>query len=277
MSPFWERKLRMVWEIKKDGITNFLVGTAHFFPCSFRKSLKQLISNADVALFEGPLDEGNMDAVREYSLATLDSMSLYDALEQKTITELNKELGGGSGFTECSLASYMHVLKQETHDLLSQEIEGLRPWMAFFKLWSQFLAKRGWKHSVDLEALSIARELGKRVVFLETIEEQLDALDGIPIERIVNYVNNFKNWGKFSHYHKEQYLKGSLDGLLNIISGFPTRCSSIIENRDPVFFERMGAYIAAGNAAVFLGTTHIRGVIKMLEQEGFKVTQYSYD
>lgn len=274
MSQFWEKKLKMVWEMKKDGRINFLVGTAHFFPHSFRKSLKHLISRADVALFEGPLDESNMNAVREYSWAKLDGMSLYDALDKETIAELNKELGRGLEFTESSLASYMHVFKRENHDLLSQEIEGLRPWMAFFKLWSQYLAKRGWKHSVDLEALSIARELGKRVVFLETIEEQLDALDGIPFERIVNYVNNFKNWEKFSHHHKEQYLKGSLNSLLNVISIFPTRCPSIKEHRDPVFFERMRGYVDAGSAAVFLGTTHIRGVIQMLEQEGFTVTQF---
>ncbi len=274
MSPFWERNLKMVWKVKKNGRTNFLVGTAHFFPYSFRRSLTHLINKADVVLFEGPLDESNMEAVREYGLVTLDDPSLYDTLDQKTIAELNKELGGGSEFTECSLASYMHLFKRENHDLLSREIEGLRPWMAFFKLWSQYLAKRGWKHSVDLEALSVARGLGKKVVFLESIEEQLTALDGIPFERIINYVNNFKNWGKFSHHHRKQYLKGSLDGLLNIISIFPTRCPSIVEHRDPVFFERMRCYVDSGNTAIFLGTTHIRGVIQMLEQEGFTVTQF---
>lgn len=275
MNIFRERKLKMVWEAKKDGRTNFLVGTAHFFPHSFRKSLTHIINRADAVLFEGPLDEHNMDEVREHGLALQNGKSLYDALDKKTIAELNKELGGGSEFTECSLASYIIVFKRENADLLSREIEGLRPWMAFFRLWSQYLAKRGWKHSVDLEALSVARELGKKVVFLETIEEQLDALDGIPLERIVTYLNNFRNWGKFSRYHRKQYLKGSLDGLLDIASAFPTRCPSIIEHRDPVFFERMRDYVDDGNAAVFLGITHIRGLIKMLEQEGFTVTQYS--
>jgi hypothetical protein len=146
--------------------------------------------------------------------------------------------------------------------------------MAFFRLWSQFLARRGWKYSVDLEALSVAKELGKKVVFLETIEEQLEALDGIPFDRIVNYLNKFDMWGRFSNNHKKKYLKGSLDGLLTITTEFPARCPSIIENRDPVFFRRMGPYIDAGGAAVFLGTTHIRGVATMLEKDGFTVTQF---
>ena len=274
MKTLWERKLRMAWEINKNERKSFIVGTAHFFPHSFRKSLVSLIRHADTALFEGPLDESNMDAVRQYGLEGQGGTTLYAALDSKTISEINKELGGSSGYSECSLAAYMALSNLKNQDLLSITIEGLRPWMAFFNLWSQFLVKRGWKYSVDLEALSVARELGRKVVFLETIEEQLEALDGIPFERIVHYMNNFKNWGKFSRHHRKQYLKGSLDGLLNIISEFPTRCTSIIDHRDPVFFERMKPYVDAGEAAVFVGTTHIRGIKKMLEEDGFKVSQY---
>jgi hypothetical protein len=273
MKAPWERKLRMVWEVKKDGLTNFLVGTAHFFPCSFRRSLTHIINKADVVLFEGPLDESNMDAVREYGHTLQNGTSLYDALDPKTIAELNKELGGGSEFTECSLASYIHVFSQAHGDLLSRKIGGLRPWMAFFSLWSQYLVRRGWKYSVDLEALSVARELGKKVIFLETIEEQLDALDGIPFERIVSYLNSFDKWGRYSRNHKKHYLRGSLDKLLTITTAFPTRCSSIIENRDPVFHERMMPYIESGGVAVFLGTTHIQGVTNLLNKDGFTVTQ----
>lgn len=274
MIKIWERKLRMIWEIHRYGRANFLVGTAHFFPCSFRKSLTRLIQNVETVLFEGPLDESNMDAVRQCGLDGWQGQSLYEALDRKVIRELNKEIMNRTDASRASFASYMGLFRSGQKDLLFVELEGLRPWMAFFQLWSQYLVKRGWKYSVDLEALSIARELGRKVVFLETIEEQLRALDGIPFERIVNYVNNFKDWGKFSRHHRKQYLRGSLDGLLNIVTEFPTRCPSIIENRDPVFFERMRPYIAEGGAAIFLGTTHIRGVIKMLEQEGFRITQY---
>jgi len=274
MNTLWERKLRMVWQIKKDTAKNFLIGTAHFFPHSFKKSLTQLINEVDVALFEGPLDEGNMDAVRKYGLEGWQGPSLYNALEQKAIRAINREIMNSNDSNQATFASYVDLFQSGRGDLLFSEIEGLRPWMAFFKLWSQYLTKRGWTYSVDLEALSIARELGKKVIFLETIEEQLDALDGIPFERILDYLNNFRSWGGFSQYHKKQYLKGSLNGLLNTTKAFPTRCASIIDNRDPVFFERMMPYVHKGAVAVFLGTTHIQGITKMLEQDGFKVTQY---
>jgi uncharacterized protein YbaP (TraB family) len=273
MKTLWERELRMVWEIEKDERKSFLVGTAHFFPHSFRKSLTNLIQHAHTVVFEGPLDESNMDAVRRYGLEGQGGTTLYAALDSKTISEINKELGGSSDYTECSLVAYMALSNHKNQDLFFLAIEGLRPWMAFFKLWSQFLVKRGWKYSVDLEALAVARDLSKKVVFLETIEEQLAALDGIPLEKIVDYFNNFRNWGRFSRHHRKQYLKGSLDGLLNITTEFPTRCASIIDHRDPVFFERMRPYVEAGEAAVFVGTTHIRGIKKMLEEDGFKVSQ----
>ena len=37
---------------------------------------------------------------------------------------------------------------------------------------------------MDVEAFHIARELGKKIAFLETIADQLNALDGIPLTEL---------------------------------------------------------------------------------------------
>lgn len=274
MRTLWERKLRMVWEIVKNDRRSFLVGTAHFFPHSFRKSLTSFIRDASAVLLEGPLDEGNMDAVRQYGYKGGEDSLLLKALNRNTLEAINRELGMSKGDMKESITSTIDFLRSTRQDLLAVKLEGLRPWMAFFNIWSQFLAARGWRHSVDLEALTVAKELGKKVVFLETIEEQLEALDGIPLERIVGYLNNFKSWGTFSRHHRRRYLKGSLDGLLSITNSFPTRCPSIIEQRDPVLYERMQHHIEAGSAAIFLGTTHIQGIMRLLGKDGYEVHQY---
>ena len=43
---------------------------------------------------------------------------------------------------------------------LEEELRGLKPWAAFFGLWTRFRARQGWTHSMDLEAARVAAELG---------------------------------------------------------------------------------------------------------------------
>ena len=58
-------------------------------------------------------------------------------------------------------------------------VKGMKPWLAFFTLWSDYLKRLGWKYSVDLEGYQIAREMGKKIIFLETIDEQIQVLQSI--------------------------------------------------------------------------------------------------
>lgn len=266
-----EKSLKMIWRIERGKNQNFLVGTAHFFPYSVKKSLWQLMEKIDVVLFEGPLDESNMNKVRQEAVNDYDSLTLYNALNYDAIVFLNKELGSRpSGLS----MPYMDLFLKKTDDLLKAEIKGLMPWMAFFKIWSYFLMKRGWSYSVDLEAHEVARQTGKEIRYLEKIEEQIAALNGIPIERIINFFNCAKRWEHFANRHAKYYLKGDYESMIRETTGFPTRCESIIEKRDPILFERMMPYIEKGGAGVFVGTTHIGGLIRMLEEKGCVVSQF---
>jgi len=56
----------MIWEVLKDGNRSCLVGAAHFFPYSFKRSLTRYIEKVDTVLLEGPLDESNMSRVIEH-------------------------------------------------------------------------------------------------------------------------------------------------------------------------------------------------------------------
>ena len=104
---------------------------------------------------------------------------------------------------------------------------GLRPWVVFFHLWSSYL---GWHYSIDMEAFQVAQRLLKRTHFLETMEEQLAALDGIPDERIIEYVNRFDQWKSYKKVFLDDFLEGKLDKLMSRTNRFPTRCESIIRS-----------------------------------------------
>jgi uncharacterized protein YbaP (TraB family) len=267
-----ERRLRMVWRVVSQEGSSYLVGTAHFFPFSFKRSLADLIGKTGRVLFEGPLDEADMASVRRHGIRTVDGPSLNEALDRATIAKIEKEFAQTvTGDSRAAFTSYLGLFDPSSGNSPLAEIEHLKPWMAFFTIWAQFLRRRGWQYSVDLQAFEAAQKLGKEIHFLETIEEQVRAMDGIPFEDLVSFVKDIGNWEKYSKDHARRYRKGDIQGLMTATTRFPTRCPSIVESRDPVLFARMIPYIEQGDTIAFVGTTHIRGITRMLEQAGYRV------
>ncbi|HPP06044.1 MAG TPA: TraB/GumN family protein, partial [Syntrophorhabdaceae bacterium] len=138
-----------------------------------------------------------------------------------------------------------------------------------------YLRNRGWIYSVDLDAHSVAKRLKKKIHYLETIEEQVSALEAIPVEMIVRFISFFDRWEEFAKRHALYYKRGELDNMLKSTIEFPTRYKSIIEDRDPILFDRMKPYMEQGNAIAFVGTTHIKGLSAMFQSHGFNVSKVS--
>jgi uncharacterized protein YbaP (TraB family) len=267
--PWKEKRLRTVWRVEKNGTGSLLVGTAHFSPCRFRKALTRLIQGSETVLFEGPLDQQSMADVARYGRRGEGTPSVYDALDPAVIREINRQLAARSG-PATTAGSYLDLIYAKTSGFLEENARGVRPWMAFFTTWSAFL---NWKYSMDVEAFRIARKLGKKIEYLETIEDQLEALDGIPFDRIVNYFNRFQHWSAHRELFTKIFLEGNLPNYLSITEEFPTRCESIIGKRDPIFFKGIRASFEKGQTTAFVGIGHIPGVRKMFFDEGYRVTQ----
>ncbi len=271
MNLFWwkEERLRTVWRVEKGQKVSFLVGTAHFTPYRFRRALTKLIQNADIILFEGPLDQESMARVVQYGQQGENTPSIYEALDPVAIREINRQLNVRlTGDT--TAGSYLQLIHPKSSDFLEVHTQGVRPWMAFFTVWSAFL---DWKYSMDVEAFHIAQKLGKKIQFLETIEDQLTALDGIPFERLIRYLNSVKNWKAHKEMFLRAFLEGDLEKFLSLTGEFPTRCESILTRRDPLFFRRIKTFFEEGKTAAFVGVAHIPGIRKMLLEEGYQVTQ----
>ena len=82
----------MIWEVQKKGRISHLVGTAHFFPYSFRGSLQPYLESARVVMFEGPLDDDNMARVREAGIDKEDSYHIFNELDDNTIAGISDAL-----------------------------------------------------------------------------------------------------------------------------------------------------------------------------------------
>jgi len=267
--PWKEKRLQTVWRVEKNSSVSFLVGTAHFSPISFRKALSRLVRGSETVLFEGPLDQESMAVVARYGARGEDTLSVYDVLDPAVIREINRQLAERSG--QAAMAgSLLDLINVKTSGFLEQHARGVRPWMAFFTTWSAFL---NWKHSMDVEAFRIARELGKKIDYLETIDDQLNALDGIPFDRIVNYFNRFQHWSAHRERFTKVFLEGNVQNYLSITEEFPTRCESIIGKRDPIFFQGMKTFFEKGRTTAFVGVGHIPGIRNMFLDEGYRVIQ----
>jgi len=271
-NPF-KKRFKMLWKIEKDKKRSYLAGCAHFFPISYRLSLKEIIKDLDTVIFEGPLDEANMDAVRGYSIMSEGGKNIKDMIDKDIIRAIENELT--SFYYKGTVQDYINVLKPHRSSILDREIEGLSPWMAFFRIWCIYLKNRGWHYSVDIEAHSIAKKLKKDIYYLETIEEQLSALEAIPVEKIVNFISIFYKWDDLAKNHARYYKTGQIEKLLNSTLVFPTRYPSIIEERDPILYSRMRPFIEKGKAIVFVGITHIKGLSIFFQKDGFLVSKLS--
>ncbi len=269
MNLFWwkEKRLRTIWKVEKERHASFLVGTAHFSPYSFKKTLTRLIQGVDTVLFEGPLDQESMAKVVQYGQQGEDEPSLYKGLHPDVVGEISKLLAARSG-PQTTVLPYLDILHPTNSDFLEGLMQGVRPWRAFFSIWSAFL---NWRHSMDMEAFHIARKLGKKIDYLETIEDQLAALDGIPFERIVNYLNHIGSWGAHKEVFTKAFLEGDIQQFSSMTGEFPTRCESIIAKRDPIFFGRMKLFFEKGKTVAFVGVGHIPGIRKLFFDEGYQV------
>lgn len=262
-----QRTFAMLWEIEKNGRRSWIGGTAHFFCFSFESSFRELFQKVDTVLFEGPLDPASLDQVSAIGRTPgPESPRVAEALTEEDIRRLERVVCGPRGFW-ARFVGAEHKNPPDVRHLLSDT----RHWMAFFSLWTSFLARRGWTQSVDLEAWHLALDMGKAVRGMESIPEQIETLESIPIPRIVNFIRSCRKWPRYIKRNVRAYLKGDVDNMFGTSIEFPTRTELVIHRRDARFLERMRPFIEEGRCAVFVGSAHMINLRGMLAEAGFSV------
>ena len=259
----------MIWQVQKNGSISQLVGTAHFFPYSFRNALHRCLQNARIVMFEGPLDEESMARVRQAGTDIESSSHLFDELDDQTIAGIT-----GTLIPICRMRNSAHFFqycKDDLNKTVYDLVLGMQPWLAFFTLWSTYLQRIGWKYSVDMEGFSVAQELDKKIIFLESIEEQIKVLQNISHEKIIHFLKQTDHWETLANDYVRFYLKGDLEKLRFSGIRFPSRHRSVIDHRDDIFFGRMKAELARGDVVAFLGAPHLKGMSRLLLADGYQV------
>jgi uncharacterized protein YbaP (TraB family) len=254
----------MVWEVGRRERRSRLVGAAHFFPRHFRRSLRRLIGPARVVLLEGPLDEPARRKVLEAGRGT-GGGALYEAASDTIRMRL--------GIVPAPLDVHQllkDLLFGRREQWLEEELRSLKPWAAFFAIWTRYCERQGWTYTLDLDAARIAAGLGRQIRTLETIEEQIATLEAVPLERFARFLSR-EDWAAYCAAYERHYLAGGLEALVAASQAFPTYCEPVIGRRDGVLAERMSAQLERGDACVVIGVAHCPGVLAALRAQGFSV------
>jgi uncharacterized protein YbaP (TraB family) len=265
-----EKKLKMIWELDKNNKRSLLIGTAHFFPYSFKTSLANCLQNARTVIFEGPLDQDSMALVVNCGIDRQSDYHIFDDLDAKTIDRITHKIAPKCRDKDKFLI--FNLRKFSIENPVSEMVKGMKPWLAFFTIWSNFLQKNGWIYSVDLEGYATARKLARKIVFLETIEEQITVLENLSRSRIVEFLKQVDRWPEQAQDYASCYLDADLGKLKTKGLRFPSRHRSVINHRDRIFCERMSDYLKQGDAVAFVGAPHVRGMSKLLLEDGYQIT-----
>lgn len=262
-----QRKLAMLWQVEKNGRRSWIAGASHFCRFSFRAHLRKVFSEVDAVLCEGPLDRVSMEVIAGVGRnPEPDSLRLAHRLEDEAIDRLERVVCGSRG----CWARLFNTVYPDAPDVRGY-LSGTRHWFAFYGLWSAFLRRHGWDQSVDLEAWHLARDMGKYVLGMETIAEQLATLEHISADRIVRFFRSCGQWDRMRKQNERGYLRGDLETMFGTSTEFPTRTELVIGRRDERFLNRMRPFMEEGGCAVFVGTAHMLNLPRMLEEAGFTV------
>ena len=279
-------KKHMLWKISDSNSSVYLMGSVHFADRSFYP-LDTVITNAFDASEElaVELDMSDTAVVKDIAVQT----ELLGKLEEgKTLAQILPE-GVLSSFDSLCLSWYIP----------SDALYGYKPWAAAMTIGSIAVMRRGFdpRFGIDFFFLHRAHETQKKILALETVEEQVNALagegvpDSIGIYSLKSTIRDMRlmdssitlmmeSWkrGDDSLFRTAMYL-GEEDGCAEDSLLQAEIEERVYISRNRKMAESITSFLSADRKVfIVVGAAHMTGrgdnVLKLLRDKGLTVEQY---
>lgn len=261
-----------VWRIERDGVVGFLVGSVHVLSPSYyplpAPVLRAFEASTTVIgeLHPDDLASGAATRMLQRGLFT-DGNSLERSLPAESWTALRDR------FRRAGLPSTV--------------IDQMKPWMAMLTLVTLQVQREGFQPElgVDRHLLDRAAAQGKRVEGLETLDQQIDRLDGLSPslqnDLVTETLRDLDTQSQHVTALADAWTQGDVATLEPLLVGelrkMPELYSRLIVERNRAWLPRLEACFAAHPPClVVVGTAHVLGsdsVGAMLEARGYTVTR----
>ncbi|MDR1898065.1 MAG: TraB/GumN family protein [Prevotellaceae bacterium] len=253
----------LLWKIEKEGsLPSFLFGTIHVYdPEVFRipEILYQLIDSVDI--YSPEADNRNVSASEMLSRFVVRNPPDYSLKNY---------------FNDENYANILNLSKIDA-DILDK----CKP---FFVASMVLNEEKMPVNSIDSELLRYAASIGKPVYAMESVEEQIDAIDAIPFEEQAAIITeSFMNLDAKNDFetimndYKEQNLRALEESLkkMNPTQLFTefiqTKRNIVMSNKiDWVLSEGQSLFVAVG-ALHLPDTQNAKGVVSLLREKGYSM------
>ena len=261
-----------LWKVSSQRATVFLLGSVHVLKpgtYSVSPAAEAALQQAETVVLEIDLDEMNSSTTQRMirSKAFLDGETLEDKVSAETLA--------------------LVVRKTEAMGLPFNRIRSFKPWFLMLTLSNIKLQTLGFdlRHGIDRYFFDKAKLAGKDIRSLETVEYQLDRLDGFPdkvqeqalvqtLEELDNLEENFEKL-------LEAWSGGEVEVLEDLMfehfEDFPELFERLVSERNKNWFLKIKEFLdQSGTTLVVVGALHLvgrEGVVKLLKKQGYQVRQ----
>lgn len=258
----------LFWKISKAGQPDsYLFGTIHLSDerlLPILEKVRPAIQQTQLFLMEVVLDDSAQQQLSSATLYTGGHL-LEDDIDEITLDRIT-------------------TIMQQYYGVPAAAVNRMKPWAVMATLSSP--PPENNRAVLDIELQQLAEEFGHAVKGLETAEEQVAALGGMPLNEqlwlLKKTVEDFDaNMGQWSEL-LEKYLARDLQGLVHMQQKQMDDSTTIddrfmaalVDQRNVKMAERLQLYMQ--NRAVFaaIGALHLpgkNGVLHLLELQGYSV------
>lgn len=259
----------ILWKVTKEGAQKptYIFGTIHSLPQSrlfFPPAATQAFSSSDRLVLEIDMDNAEELALLP-SMIGLKGKSVKDYMTPEQVKAVSQYFADSVGIP-------------------FEQVAGFKP----FVFTTMLLPKIVGPSSISYEQylLTLAKEKGKPVDGIETVEEQVGAIDKLPIDQQVKQlVELVTDMGKAREEYQQllnAYLGQHLDEIAKLTDAdnkdYPLFNQLLITERNASWIPRLEKIVSTGGSFVAVGAGHLpgkKGIIELLQKQGYTVTPIS--
>ncbi|BBN83097.1 hypothetical protein PA25_30820 [Pseudoalteromonas sp. A25] len=263
-----------LFQVEKNGIKSHLFGTVHVGTADMQKLPKQVLK---------AIESSELIAVE----VDLDSLS---ASQIQQISAPFMLLPEGTALADVMNPTHYQKLKHylSTAGLSISRFHRHRPWAVMITLLQMEYKKLGFseQYGIDKQVLTYSKKLRKKVIGLETLQQQLAMLSALEIQNEAMFEETFEHLDDINFYFLD-LVNAWKAGDMNKLSQYYARSFDdstygkyseqvMLVERNKQWLETLSALLRKQPTFIAVGALHLpeqHGLINLLKQAGFKVSK----